>query len=57
VSTKVGCETVDWMRLAQSKVQRRGSCKHGYEHSDSTNGGELFDWPKECNLSNNDSVP
>jgi len=56
VSTKVGCETVDWMRLAQSKVQRRGSCKHGYEHSDSTNGGELFDWPKECNLSN-DSVP
>lgn len=41
VSTKVGCETVDWIHLAQSKVQCHGSCKHGYEYSDSTNGGEL----------------
>ena len=33
---------MDWIHLAQSKVQCRGSCERGYEPADCTNGGELL---------------
>jgi hypothetical protein len=34
-----------------------GSCEHGNEPSDSIKGGELVDYPSDCQLLKKDSVP
>jgi hypothetical protein len=40
---EIGCEGVDWSRLAQDRDQWRALCEHGNEISGSIKGGVFLD--------------